>query len=488
MSKDDNNHNLSRRQFLKVSGAAGAVLGAGSLGLFGYAAGKDPATYTGWQTNEGNGQFFDRTRFEVDSPTYEKVGQTRRIDARNEVVFSRMSYLYRSYNEEIGVKSLPEHLQAYYREHPEDLELDLYLKNEIYAKQHADNNEYGDKFILAEAWANAMGAVQPERITEPPEVADFPGKGGDGFHRGDPAEPYKMKSPESTSRLVKKIAHELGTTVVGIAKLNPDWVFRYPTRGRGLDPEKPLDIPAHWQYAIVVGTPMSWDPMYANPNYGTSEDAYSISRILGYRLAAFIKQLGYAARPHTPGFSYDLCVPPIMVDAGLGEQARHGIVITPELGCNVRPAVVTTNLPMKPDKPIDFGVQSFCSTCKVCAEQCPSGAISMGGKQEVRGYRRWQIHSSKCHNFWSSNLGNWGCRVCVAVCPYTRKANWLHKSALEITANDPTGVSHTALAKLQKLFYPGPDPQDYYMPSMGGKNASYRDPPWWLKSEEFIDL
>ena len=112
----------------------------------------------------------------------------------------------------------------------------------------------------------------------------------------------------------------------------------------------------------------------------------------------------------------------------------------------------------------------------------------MGGKQEVRGYRRWQIHSAKCNNFWSSNLGNWGCRICVAVCPYTRKANCLHKTALEISANDPTGLSHTALTKLQNLFYPGPDPQDYYMPSMGGKNASYRPPPWWLKAEDFIDL
>ena len=77
---------------------------------------------------------------------------------------------------------------------------------------------------------------------------------------------------------------------------------------------------------------------------------------MAFRLTSFIKTLGYAARPHTPGTSYDLMVPPIMVDAGLGEQGRHSIVITPELGCNFRPAVVTTNLPLVPDKPIEFGV------------------------------------------------------------------------------------------------------------------------------------
>jgi reductive dehalogenase len=487
MAADDANQGISRRRFLKVSGAVGAALGTAGMGLFGYQAGRDPSTYTGWQTFEGADQSFDRKKFEVDSPTYEKVGETRRIDARSEVVFSRMSHVFR-YDDEKGVEGLPDYLRAYYEAHPEDLELDLYLVRELFPKQRADQAKYGSSLILSEAWSDAMGAVQPERITEPPEVADFPRSDGGGYRRGDPASPYKMKSSESTSELIKKIAHELGATLVGIAKLNPDWVFKYPTRGRGIEEEGLLEVPEHWEYAVVVGTPMSWDPMYANPNYGTSEDAYSISRIIGYRLAAFIKRLGYAARPHTPGFSYDLVVPPIMVDAGLGEQSRQSIVITPELGCNVRPAIVTTNLPLKPDKPIDFGVQSFCKTCKVCAEQCPSGAIPTGNKEVVRGYRRWTVHAAKCHNFWNSNLGNMGCRICVAVCPYTRKANWLHKSALQVSANDPSGLSHIALTKLQKLFYPGPDPQDYYMPSLGGKNASYRKPPWWLRTEDFIDV
>jgi reductive dehalogenase len=233
---------------------------------------------------------------------------------------------------------------------------------------------------------------------------------------------------------------------------------------------------------------MSWDPMYANPNYGTSNDAYSRSRIIAARLEAFIKTLGYPARTHVPGTSYDLMVPPIAIDAGLGEQGRHGIMITPEVGSNLRPAIVTTNIPVATDKPIDIGVDDFCLHCKVCAEQCPSGAISMGGKVEVRGYRRWKVDASKCQNFWSSNLGPMGCRICVSVCPYTRKANWLHKAALKVSANDPTGLSEKVLTSMQKSFYPGPDPRDYFMPSLGGKNASYRDPPWWLRTEDFIDL
>jgi epoxyqueuosine reductase len=304
-----------------------------------------------------------------------------------------------------------------------------------------------------------------------------------------PPVPARLKDPAKTAELIKRMAHEFGSTLVGITELNPDWVYGYPIGGRGWeDREAPLEIPEWWTYAIVVGTPMSWDPMFANPNYGTSNDAYSRSRIIAARLEAFIKTLGYPARTHVPGTSYDLMVPPIMIDAGLGEQGRHGITITPEVGSNLRPAIITTNIPVATDKPIDIGVDDFCLHCKVCAEQCPSGAISMGDKVEVRGYRRWKVDASKCHNFWSSALGPMGCRICVSVCPYTRKANWLHKAAMKVSANDPTGLSERVLTTMQKSFYPGPNPEDYYMPSLEGKNASYRDPPWWLRTEDFIDL
>jgi reductive dehalogenase len=484
MSNSDSKLKLNRRQFLKATGAVSAAAGSAGLGFFGYQAGKDPESYTGWETYEGAHQTFNRKRFESAEPHYKKLGPTSRIDARTEVIFYRRSSFTRQWIKEKSLDGLDENLQKYYREHPGDLELDRYAIEEIYPKQRADSEKYGKKFILAEAWANAMGAVSPRPINQPPEISDFPRS----RRSGETITPLQMKSSDKTSKLIKKISHELGSTLVGIAKLNPDWVYLYPMRGRGFEPDEPITVPEHWKYAIVVGTPMSWDPMYANPVYGTSNDAYSRSRIIAFRLASFIKGLGYAARPHTPGTSYDLAAPPILIDAGLGEQGRPSIVITPELGCNFRPAIVTTNLPLKPDKPIDIGVQDFCRTCKICAENCPSGAISMGEKEEIRGYLRYQLDTAKCLNFWDSTLGSMGCRICVAVCPYTRKANWQHKAALNLSVNDPTGAVDWALTGLQKRFYPGPDPQKYYMPSLGGENASYRKPPWWLRAEDFIEL
>jgi len=489
MDDEDNGKRYSsrevdRRDFLKFSGAMAAVLGGAGLGMFGYAAGKDPRTYTGTESFQGAAQTFNRAKHAVVGAIHDRVGPTRRVDARTEVIFARVPRLMRTWNEETGLKGLDPVIRDYYEKNPEDLKEDLRLRREIYPARRKDNNEYRDRFILAEAWSHAMGEAWPEGSSEPPEVSDFPK--GEGF--GYPSEPYRMKSPVKTSKLLKQMSYQFGSVLTGITELNPDWVYKYPMRGRGFDENEPLEVPKHWKYAIVVGTPMSWDPFYANPNYGTSHDAYSKSRIVAYRLAAFIRLLGYPARPHTPGMDYDLMVPPIAIDAGLGEQGRHGVLITPELGSNFRPAVVTTNIPMETDRPIRFGVKDFCRTCKICAEQCPSGAISFDTEVEVRGYRRWKIDRSKCHNFWYSNLGNIGCRLCVTVCPYSRKSNWLHRTALSVSSNDPTGLSHQALTAMQRVLFPGHDAKDYYIPSMGGYNSSYRDAPWWLKAEDFIDL
>lgn len=115
-----------------------------------------------------------------------------------------------------------------------------------------------------------------------------------------------------------------------------------------------------------------------------------------------------------------MIVPPHAVEAGLGEVGRTGFCITPEAGGNCRMTVVTTSLPMAMDKPIDYGVLEFCNKCKICAEQCPSGAISMADSPEglvIREYEHWYIHNGACYNFWRESMGPMGCRLCVAVCP-----------------------------------------------------------------------
>ncbi|MCK5221836.1 MAG: twin-arginine translocation signal domain-containing protein, partial [Candidatus Aminicenantes bacterium] len=129
---------MDRRKFLKASGAAGAVVGGVGLGFFGYEAGRDPDSYTGWKNREGGFQTFNRIKWAVEKPTYKKTGPSRRVDARTEVVFSRMSPLFRNWKEEEGTNSLPEYLKKFYETNPEVLELDLRVKNELFPKLRKD--------------------------------------------------------------------------------------------------------------------------------------------------------------------------------------------------------------------------------------------------------------------------------------------------------------------------------------------------------------
>ncbi len=318
-------------------------------------------------------------------------------------------------------------------------------------------------------------AVSPPR-PDKPDKSDW-----DGVRK--PA--FKVKDAAAMSRLVKKVTLSFGATLVGIAKLNPAWVYSAAgADGRGYKRGDKIDVPEWWQYAIAFGVPHEWDIVKSNPTYGTSSDAYNRSSIAAARLARFIKLLGYPAREQSPNSGYELMVPPILVDAGLAEQGRFGFAITPEAGGNFRPAVVLTNLPLVVDKPINMGLKEYCRTCKICAEQCPSRAIPFDDPKEIRGVVKWTISHERCFNYWRSVVGSGSCRICLAICPWSRKSAWLYNATKTILSRDPTGLARTLHVESSKLMSENPDPATYYAPT----NASVRPPEWWMQNEPFIEV
>jgi hypothetical protein len=220
MSNAQSEQSLSRRQFMKAAGLVSGVAGGAGLGLFGYAAGIDPNTYLGWQNEEGAVQTFNRKRFEVDQPTYEIVGPTSRPDARVEQLFERRGRFMRAWRTVREGGEFEEPLKSYYEAHPDVLELDRVNVEIVMPAQRADRAEYGDRFMLADAWSNAMGAVQPRPVSGPPDEWDFPQPRWDG----SVPLPMRMKDPAKTAELIKKVSHQFGSTLVGITRLNPDYM------------------------------------------------------------------------------------------------------------------------------------------------------------------------------------------------------------------------------------------------------------------------
>jgi reductive dehalogenase len=144
------------------------------------------------------------------------------------------------------------------------------------------------------------------------------------------------------------------------------------------------------------------------------------------KLARYIRGLGWEALPSGNDTTASI---PLAIDAGLGELGRHGLLITPQFGPRQRICKVYTDLPLVPDKPIDFGMQQFCELCNHCAHACPVQAIPRGERSleltsisNRPGIRRWHVNVGKCLQFWVANGGSLpglsDCANCVSACPW----------------------------------------------------------------------
>ena len=229
------------------------------------------------------------------------------------------------------------------------------------------------------------------------------------------------------TRHIKELAYFLRTDAVGICELPPYAVFthRFPNG-------EPVEL--KHKYAIAILIDQDWQTAEASSGSDfvsrtQSFLAYSTSGFIACIMADYIRRLGHPAKAHYGAMNYDVVVPPILLWAGLGEFSRMGeCVIHPWLGPRFKAAVVTTDLPLVPDKPIDFGLQDFCSKCKKCARECPVQAISYEGKIMYNGYERWPVDVKKCTGMRVGNKHGASCGTCMTVCPWNKPYTPLHRS------------------------------------------------------------
>jgi reductive dehalogenase len=241
-------------------------------------------------------------------------------------------------------------------------------------------------------------------------------------------------SKEEFSRRIKGFARYLGADLVGITPINSAYVYSHIGRSQG---KWGAPINLNHKNAIAIAVEMKYPMLRHSPDSPTTTEtairyfeAAKVAMILG----RYIHFLGYEARPHVDG-NYRVMCGPIAADAGLGELGRLGLLITPEFGARIRLAVVTTDLPLVHDAPIAFGVQDFCTICKKCAANCPSGAIEDNGKKICKGVEKWQSDQESCYRFW--RLQGTDCSFCIKVCPYSHPGTLLHNMVRWITGQNP---------------------------------------------------
>jgi ferredoxin len=227
-------------------------------------------------------------------------------------------------------------------------------------------------------------------------------------HREPPVsrESRDMGTPGEAASWVKDLARELHADLVGITRVNPDWIFE----GGSVEGE----------FAIVMAVRMDFREIMAAPDLRagveTTRAYYALGSIV-IELSRRLREVGYASWAQHPRFSasrtHGMLYLPHAVAAGLGRLGRNGLVITPEFGPCARFAAVTTDLDLEVDRPLPQDVLEYCQGCTECREACDGDAIPHE-PSVVRGVRKYAIDPYAC----APHFAKWdGCSKCISACP-----------------------------------------------------------------------
>jgi epoxyqueuosine reductase len=232
--------------------------------------------------------------------------------------------------------------------------------------------------------------------------------------------------PEILTRHIKAAGYFLKADIVGTCEVPESAYYSHDKKGRPIEPK--------FKNAIILVMGKQWNAMHASTGYDWMGDpiSFQVYQHLGLvaeTIANYVRRLGWdASAQYGPSFvnKYSVLMPPLLLRAGIGEVSRAGIVLNPYLGLGFKAAAVLTNMPLVPDKPIDFGLQRFCQDCQICAENCPSRAISMGDKVMYNGYETWKLDTRRCASFNFTNKKGTMCNRCVKSCPWIYPPTWPH--------------------------------------------------------------
>ncbi|WP_417320896.1 Fe-S protein [Emcibacter sp.] len=223
------------------------------------------------------------------------------------------------------------------------------------------------------------------------------------------------------SRAVKSLAYFLGADLVGICEVPRYAWFSHKEDGREI-------MPYH-KYAVVMLIDQGYETMEgaSGDDYISgpqSMRAYMRGAAISGVMADHLRGLGFSARPQTNADS-DVLHIPLILKAGLGELSRIGeLVLNPFVGPRFKSVVLTTDLPLETDKPIDFGLQQFCRSCLKCARECPCDAIPWGDTVMFNGYEMWKIDAERCTRYRLTNQRGAACGRCMKTCPLNKVVTW----------------------------------------------------------------
>ncbi len=212
-------------------------------------------------------------------------------------------------------------------------------------------------------------------------------------------------APELITRL-EQMAYDAGVKDIRYVKVPPNAIFQ----------GKKIPYP----YAIVFTVEMDKAPIDTSPSWDSQHEVmrgYKNMAVIGNKLAHFLRSEGFAAYPGTAlgGVTDYVHLAEL---AGLGAIGYHGLLISPDVGARLRINTIYTNIENLPFQTENehLWVRDFCAMCHKCVRKCPVDAIYE--QPQPRGDGGMQcIDHATCRDYFTRN---YGCAVCLAVCPFSQ--------------------------------------------------------------------
>ncbi|AGG05866.1 reductive dehalogenase [Dehalococcoides mccartyi] len=296
--------------------------------------------------------------------------------------------------------------------------------------------------------------------------------------------PKWQGTPEENSRMLRSAMRFFGASEVRFAELNEKTkklIFTHHVHNTPIvfeDVDKAYEVagqkfvlPDKPLYIVSVAVQMSKE-MYRQGNAGIRFAAnnmrYRLNNVVQVATQSFLKGIGYQGIGY-PSESLFHGMMPSQADAiltGFAEMARNNnYCISPEFGTVAGYYSILTDLPLAPDKPIDAGYFRFCHTCRKCAEACPSQAISFDSEPtwdippssvdpakatlySTPGKKVFHTDSPACYSRW---IGLHGCARCMGTCVFNTNSSAMVHDMVRATIGT-TGLFNGFLWNADKAF------------------------------------
>ncbi|MDV2988949.1 MAG: reductive dehalogenase [Dehalogenimonas sp.] len=249
-------------------------------------------------------------------------------------------------------------------------------------------------------------------------------------------------NPEENLRMIQTAARFFGAKDVRVFELDQNTrktVYSHEADGKAYtfenvdqaeETETKRVIPEKAKYVVMFSILESQEMLKRAPdniNSATTTLAYNQGALVGNRMQQFLRGIGYQGLVEMMSNAIVQCAGGNAL-SGMAEMGRMSLsTLNPDFGPAMRTYKFLTDLPLAATKPIDAGMFSFCRTCKLCAETCPSGSISSEtepyweiiGPYNKPGIKNYYYNGATCLTYWFESV--FGCGICRASCPFSQK-------------------------------------------------------------------